>query len=124
MKWVQPEYVAPTTPSGPVRARLAPPPARRGAASPYLTLRALSTKEGEARIQTADGPRTLRRGDRLGEDVVKDVDENVLVLFRPGAPDRPGGDLTVVLRFGPGGQPSVRIYHTEDPTRVAPRQVQ
>lgn len=122
-RWAQPEFIPPTAPTGPVKARLVPPPTPRTQTSPYLGMRALSTKEGEARLQTGDGPRTLRPGDRLGADVVKAVDEGLLVLFRPAAPGRPGGDATVVMRFDAAGQPSVRIYHTEDPTRAEPRQV-
>ncbi len=122
-RWVRPEPVPP--PSGTRLAKAPPviPPANRGPASPYLGLRALSAKEGEMSLQTAEGRRTLRPGDRLGEDVVKAVDEGLLVLQRPAAPGRPGGEATVVVRFDAKGQPTVRVYHTEDKSAVEPWRV-
>jgi len=116
-QWARPEPIPPSAPSVPAKARLDPAPVSRSHSGPYLTLRALSTKEGEAHLQTAEGPRALRPGDHLGTDVVKAVGEGLLVLFRPATPGRPGSDATVVIRFDAAGQPSVRTYHTEDPTR-------
>jgi hypothetical protein len=89
--------------------------------SPYLSLRAVSLADGEARVQTADGALTLRPGDLLGTDVVRAVDTGVIVLDRKAAPGAKGGDARVVVRFDGQGKPSVRIYHTEDPTRVEPQ---
>lgn len=123
-KWARPEPTSPSAPSLPVKARLEPAPAPHRQTSPDVTLRALSTKEGEAQLQTPEGPRTLHPGDRLGTDVVKAVGEGLLVLFRPATPGQPGSDATVVMRFDAAGQPSVRIYHSEDPTRPEPRQAQ
>jgi hypothetical protein len=73
-------------------------------------------------VKTADGTRSLKPGDPLGSDVVKAVEEGLLVLERPAVPGRPGGKATVVVRFDAQGRPSVRIYHEEDPTRVEPRE--
>jgi hypothetical protein len=120
--WKQPPAAAPSLPSGPVGAR--PDTATRvdpAKASRYLALRALSTADGEARIQTGDGERTLRPGDLLGGDVVRAVDTGILVLDRKAAPGAAGGDARVVIRFDGQGRPTVRIYHAEDPTRVEAR---
>jgi hypothetical protein len=89
--------------------------------SSYLGLRAMSVADGEARIQTKDGVRTLRAGDLLGRDVVHAIDTGVLVLERKAAPGAKGGDARVVIRFDAQGKPTVRIYHLEDPTRVEAR---
>jgi hypothetical protein len=122
VQWAEPATVPPELPSGPVGSLPdTAPPANPGRPSPYLGLRALSISEGEARIQTRDGARTLRAGDLLGRDVVKAVDTGVLVLERKAAPGAKGGDARVVIRFDAQGKPTVRIYHVEDPTRVEPR---
>jgi hypothetical protein len=86
----------------------------------YMTLEAVSTKDGEAVIKTADGTRLLRPGDPLGTDVVKAITEGVIVLERRAQPGRPGGESTVVVRFDARGRPKVQIYYAEDPTRVEP----
>ena len=121
-QWAQPPVEAPRLPSGRVAARRdTAAPAVSGTASPYLSLRAVSVTDGEARVQTADGALTLRPGDRLGTDVVRAVDTGVIVLDRKAAPGAKGGDARVVVRFDGQGKPAVRIYYTEDPTRVEPR---
>jgi hypothetical protein len=121
-EWTEPAAAPSQFPSRPVRSRpdkaTPPDPAK---ASRYLALRAVSLVEGEAKIQTTDGLRTLRPGDLLGRDVVHAVDTGVLVLERKAAPGAAGGDARVVIRFDGQGKPTVRIYHVEDPTRVEPR---
>jgi hypothetical protein len=133
-EWVKPAPIAPQLPSTPVRWPVAKPQAAQAAPTgkaaqtakvdPYAGLRALSFSEGAGRVQTGDGERVLKAGDLLGRDVVKAVDEGILVLQRPAAPDAPGGDARVVIRFDAQGRPTVRVYHSEDPTRVEPRPAQ
>jgi hypothetical protein len=122
VEWRQPPAAAPSLPSRPVGAR----PDKATPADPirvsrYLALRAVSLADGEARIQTGDGVRTVRPGDLLGGDVVHAIDTGVLVLDRKAPPGAPGGDARVVIRFDGQGRPTVRIYHTENPTRVEAR---
>ena len=122
VEWTQPAVAPAHLPSRPVASRpekaALPDPAKP---SPYLALRAVSFGDGEARIQFGEGQRTLRAGDLLGRDVVHAVDTGVLVLDRKAAPGAAGGDARVVIRFDAQGKPTVRIYHSEDPTRVEPR---
>jgi hypothetical protein len=117
-RWAAPKVEAPVLPAQPVKARplAETPTAPRG----YLTLQAVSTKDGEAVIKTADGTRLLKPGDPLGTDVVKEVAEGLIVLQRPAQPGRQGGESTVVVRFDAQGRPQVRIYYAEDPTPVEP----
>lgn len=122
VRWAPPPAAAPQLPTGPVRApRDVSTPTPSARTSLYLSLRAVSLADGEARVQTADGALTLRPGDLLGTDIVRAVDTGVIVLDRKAAPGAKGGDARVVVRFDGQGKPSVRIYHMEDPTRVEPQ---
>lgn len=119
-RFARPDSQPPVLPQGPVAGRAAPPSTskRLAAHGAYQTLRALQIKEGEALVQTAEGQRLLHPGDHIGNDVVKAIDEGLLVLDRPAAPGQPGGDRRIVVRFDAQGRASVRIYTTEDPTAV------
>jgi len=122
-EWRRPELPRPE--AGPFVVTGEGPPALTGgsappAAGPLKGARALSTRAGEAVLRFPDGERTLRPGDRLGDDVVRAVDTGLLVLDRAAVPSRPGGAATVVVRFDGAGLPRVRVYHVEDPTPVNP----
>ena len=124
VEWAEPASAPPQLPSRLVGSRPDPdPPANPARSGSYLGLRALSIADGEARLQTKDGLRILRAGDRLGRDVVRAVDTGILVLERAAAPGTPGGDARVVIRFDAQGKPTVRIYHVLNPTLVEPRPV-
>lgn len=118
-EWRRPELPRPE--AGPFVVTGEGPPALTGgsappAAGPLKGARALSTRAGEAVLRFPDGERTLRPGDRLGDDVVRAVDTGLLVLDRPSS--RPGGAAKVVVRFDAAGLPRVRVYHVQDPTPV------
>jgi hypothetical protein len=93
---------------------------RAPAAGPWQGAVAVRSELDEAVVRFADGERTLRPGDRLGDAVVREVDEGLVVLHREARDDRPGGAATIVVRFDPSGVPLVRTIHEKDPTRVEP----
>lgn len=121
-----PEVPAP--PAGPWRVRSTRPRTASGlgaapAEGPLKGVRALSSQPGEMRLLFADGERTLRRGDRLGTDLVRTAGDGLLVLERPPLPGLPGGAALVVVRFDGQGLPRMRVYQVEDPTPVTAPEV-
>lgn len=99
----------------------APEPASGAVVRDVLAgVRALSMKEGEARLRLASGERTVRPGDAIGSDVVRSVDPGQIVLER-GAKRADAGAATVVLKFDEQGRGQVRVYFLKDPQpAVAP----
>lgn len=103
-----------------VRATLdAPKSAAPPATVALPPLRALALAEGEATLDVDGARQVVRPGSRLGRDTVKAVGPGRLVLARPAAPGRRGGDSLIVVTFDAGGQPRARVFWTQDPT--APR---
>jgi hypothetical protein len=75
----------------------------------FAGLRALSLREGAARISFGGATLTLKPGDGLGSTRVKAIGSDRLVLERAGTPAAPGA-TTVVVTFGADGRPRVRSY--------------
>jgi hypothetical protein len=90
---------------------------------PLKGVSALSSQPAEIRLLFPDGERTLRRGDRLGTDLVRAAGDGLLVLERSPMAGLPGGAALVVVRFDAAGQPRMRVYQVEDPTPVNPPEV-
>lgn len=126
-KWDRPPIQPPDTsrklvkaPSGPETAA----PAAPSAADALGAVRLLGMSPGEARLLVSGVEQSARVGERLGTDVVRAVGDGVIVLDRPAVPGQPGGEAIVVMRFDASGQPTVRVYHAEDPTPVNAPEVQ
>jgi hypothetical protein len=126
-KWDRPEVQPPDTSrklvKAPSRPETAAPTAASAAGAPG-GVRLVRMSPGEALVVVGGAEQSLREGDRLGSDVVRAVGDGVIVLDRPAVPGQPGGEAIVVMRFDASGQPTVRVYHAEDPTPVNAPEVQ
>jgi hypothetical protein len=83
-------------------------------ATPLKGARALSVKDGVARMQLVTGEEiALAPGVVLGTDTVKSVDATRIVLER--SPSADTGEALVVVSLGAGGATRLRVYFTKDP---------
>ena len=120
------DQVAPPPPqvtldSGPARGHVDPPEA--SPAGPALSLRAVSLAEGEATVELDGRRQVVRPGLRLGDDTVKSVSEERLVLARPSRPGEGRGDILVVVTFDAEGNGRTRVFWAVDPETPASPEV-
>jgi hypothetical protein len=75
-------------------------------------MRAISITNTEARITSAEGiPRTLRPGDSIEGDTVREIGDRRIILRRP---DPKGGESTVIVTFDGQGRAVVRVISLHD----------
>jgi hypothetical protein len=82
-------------------------------------VRALSVRDGEARLVIGGVERTIRPGDAIGADVVTGVAPERITLVRGASPSAPSGEATVVVAFDAQGRGRVRVYSLKHPSRPA-----
>ena len=100
----------------------------RAAAAPDTTrvaqARLLSSADGTARLQFADGSsEVVKPGSVIGGDVVASVQGRQIILDRPAASGDARGEAQVVATFGADGRPRVRVFWTKDPSAVVAPEV-
>lgn len=115
LSWVQPSPVPPAITTRTVRGTLAGGQADQAKVTGDLAgLRAVALREGGGTIALGRETRSVKPGDRIGESVVKAVGADRIVLERPARPasgsNPPQDAATIVITFGPGGEPRVRTY--------------
>lgn len=123
LSWQSPP--APSADTGPRRVAFREEPRKpRPSASPHSGplkgLRAVSLKEGEARVALGGSERVLRPGDAIGTDVVKSIEPGRMVLART-TPEL--GEALVIVTFDAQGRPRVRVFATRDPSSRVPPEV-
>lgn len=79
-------------------------------------MRVLSVSTGEARVVVGGAERTLRPGDAIGADVVKEIGDGRLILKRS---ETGGSEALVIVDFDAQGRSRVRVLSTRD--RTAPK---
>jgi hypothetical protein len=89
-------------------------PRRSSAARPVLSLRAVSTADGEAEIERDGVREVVRPGARLGGDTVKSVAPGRLVLERPATASEP--EALVVVTFDEAGRGRAQVFWAADPS--------
>jgi hypothetical protein len=73
-------------------------------------VRALSIRDGEARLLIDGAERLVRPGDAIGTDVVTAVAPERITLVRGARASAPSGEATVVVSFDAQGRGRVRVY--------------
>lgn len=115
LSWVQPTPIPPAITARTVRGTLSAGQSDQAKATGDLAgLRAVALREGRGTIALGRETRSVKPGDRLGESVVKAVGADRIILERPArhasGSHAPQDAATIVITFGPGGEPRVRTY--------------
>ncbi len=116
-KWEQAPAMRPDLTPRTVSAPAAPAATTRAATGALADVRALSIRDGEARLATQTGERVVKPGDALGGDTVKAITSGRLVLLRAG------GEAVVIVTLDAQGRPRERVYAATDPTARVPPEV-
>ena len=116
-----PPAIEPSLQGQPARATLAPGPRQRQADAARASVRAVSMGEGEATLEIDGAREVVRPGTKLGDDTVKSVAPERIVLERPAKPGQPGA--LVILTFDDAGRARTRVFWMADPASAVSAEV-
>jgi hypothetical protein len=81
----------------------------------------VSMAEGEATLEIDGAREVVRPGTKLGDDTVKSIAPERIVLERPAKPGQPGA--LVILTFDDAGRTRTRVFWMADPASAASAEV-
>jgi len=105
-----------TLASRPARGRIEEPnaPATPSDSLPVVSLRRVSLAEGEGTVEIDGRREVVRSGSRLGNDIVKSVSPEQLVLARPPKEGDQRGETLVIVTFDADGEARSRVFRARD----------